>query len=510
MTVVADTNVAVVADGLSEQASEDCMETCAEKLEEIMRGEVKLALDDDWQILGEYTRNLHSTGADVGDRFLQWTLRNWANPQRCDLVSIMPINNLEKVYVMQTNGKIVQLCFFMTTDPGDLVLNPTCVRKGTKIFTLQNPNPPISPRKRGDEISPPPLAEGLGEVRPRPPVERLGEINLTPIEDLRPGDWILSHTGKPRRIRRVIRKPYRGHLIGIQHNQSSTTLWATSDHYIRCKQRILSYGKDRAWSEVPPNHFGRARELRKEMTSAEKALWSRLRGKQLGIKFRKQHPIGPYITDFYARDVELIVEADGDTHFTPEAKSYDTVRTDYLSQLGLTVLRFTNLEILQQLDSVMEQINHAIQTVRPSETPLQQWRRSDTLRLGDIVYFGIHRKPVEIVDIQRTDTDEEVYDLDIETDHSYLTEVCVAHNCVGDTIAYVAENWGRWWITTDTSRVAVALARQHFWQAPSITTSSMTNQKGVWAALSTKRFRISPSEASHRTPRLTQYLQNMS
>ena len=417
------------------------LKSMRKRLEEIMYNEAKLVIDDGWQILGEYTRNLHSIGADVGGRFLQWALRNWANLQRCILVPITPINNLEKVYVVQTNSRIVERCLCMTTDPGDLVLDLTCVRKDTKIFTLQNPNPPVSPRKRGDEISSPPLAEGLGEVSRRPPAEGLGEINLTPIEDLRPGDWILSHTGKPSRIRRVIRKPYRGHLIGIQHNQSSTMLWVTSDHYIRCRQRILSYGKDRAWSEVPPNHFGRARELRKEMTSAEKALWSRLRGKQLGIKFRKQHPIGPYITDFYARDVELIVEVDGDTHFTPEAKSYDTVRTDYLSQLGLTVLRFTNLEILQQLDGVMEQINHAIQTVHPSETPLQQWRRSDTLRLGDIVYFGVHRKPVEIVDIQRADADEEVYDLDIETDHSYLTEVCAVHNCGSGTTGYVAENW---------------------------------------------------------------------
>ena len=354
----------------------------------------------------------------------------------------------EKLYVVQTATKIIQRCLLMTTDPGDLVLDPTCVHKGTKIFTPQNPNPPVSPRKWGEEFNSPPLAEGLGEV------------NLTPIEHLRPGDYVLSHTGKPRRIRRVIRKPYHGQLIGIQHNQSPATLWVTADHYIRCKQRILSYGKDRAWSKVPPSHFGRARKLRKEMTSTEKVLWSRLRGKQLSIKFRKQHPIGLYITDFYARDVGLIIEVNGDTHFTPEAKSYDTVRTDYLSQLGLIVLRFTNLEILQQLDGVMAQINHAIHTVRPSETPLQQWRRSDTLRVGDIVYFGVDRKPVEIVNIQRADADEEVYDLEVETDHSYLTEVCAVHNCGGGTTAYVAEQWGRRWITIDTSRVAVALARQ--------------------------------------------------
>jgi hypothetical protein len=96
--VVVDTNVAVVANALSEQASEDCVETCAERLEEIMRGEVKLVLDDNWQILGEYAQNLHSTGTDVGDRFLQWVLRNWRNPQRCDLIHITPVDGLENAF----------------------------------------------------------------------------------------------------------------------------------------------------------------------------------------------------------------------------------------------------------------------------------------------------------------------------------------------------------------------------------------------------------------------------
>ena len=96
--VVVDTNVAVVANALSEQASEDCVETCAERLEEIMQDEVKLAIDDDWQILGEYTQNLRSTGNDVGDRFLRWVLRNWRNPERCDLVHITPIDGSENAF----------------------------------------------------------------------------------------------------------------------------------------------------------------------------------------------------------------------------------------------------------------------------------------------------------------------------------------------------------------------------------------------------------------------------
>ena len=96
--VVVDTNVVVVANALSEQASEDCVAICAERLEEIMRDEVKLVLDDDWQILGEYAQNLHSTGNDVGDRFLRWVLRNWRNPERCDLIHITPVDGSENEF----------------------------------------------------------------------------------------------------------------------------------------------------------------------------------------------------------------------------------------------------------------------------------------------------------------------------------------------------------------------------------------------------------------------------
>ena len=98
MTVVVDTNVPVVANGESEQASADCVEICAERLGAIMRGEVKLVLDNQWIVLGEYMQNLRSSGADVGDRFLGWLLRNWTNPERCDLVSITPIGGSESAF----------------------------------------------------------------------------------------------------------------------------------------------------------------------------------------------------------------------------------------------------------------------------------------------------------------------------------------------------------------------------------------------------------------------------
>ena len=98
MIVVVDTNVPVVANGASEQASPDCVQTCAERLGEIMRGEVKLVLDNRWKVISEYRQNLHASGVDVGDRFLGWVLRNWTNPERCDLVSITPVNGSDNAF----------------------------------------------------------------------------------------------------------------------------------------------------------------------------------------------------------------------------------------------------------------------------------------------------------------------------------------------------------------------------------------------------------------------------
>ena len=98
MMVIVDTNVAVVANGEWGENYKACEETCINRLEQIIRGEMKLVLDADWLILGEYSRNLHLRGADVGDRFLTWCLRNRTNPEQCELVSITPLANLDNEF----------------------------------------------------------------------------------------------------------------------------------------------------------------------------------------------------------------------------------------------------------------------------------------------------------------------------------------------------------------------------------------------------------------------------
>jgi len=94
--VVVDTNVAVIANKRSEQASQDCVITCAERLTRITSGVDKLALDDRWRIIEEYQRNLHSSGQPgLGDMFCRWVLTNRENPQRCERVKITPIGGSE-------------------------------------------------------------------------------------------------------------------------------------------------------------------------------------------------------------------------------------------------------------------------------------------------------------------------------------------------------------------------------------------------------------------------------
>jgi len=95
MTVVVDTNVAVVANGHSEQASPECVISCGQRLLGITNGTENLVLDDRREVINEYSRNLRSSGQPgAGDAFLKWVLTHQANPERCELVHITPVEDV--------------------------------------------------------------------------------------------------------------------------------------------------------------------------------------------------------------------------------------------------------------------------------------------------------------------------------------------------------------------------------------------------------------------------------
>jgi len=90
-------------------------------------------------------------------------------------------------------------------------------------------------------------------------------------------------------------------------------------------------------------------------------LWTYLKQSQLtGKKFRRQQSIGNYIVDFYCPEKKLAIELDGDFHFDEEVKKYDQERTNFISKLGIKVLRFENQEVLYNLENVLISIEDVI------------------------------------------------------------------------------------------------------------------------------------------------------
>ena len=128
-------------------------------------------------------------------------------------------------------------------------------------------------------------------------------------------------------------------------------------------RRSMFYGAD-------SKTFETARRLRKNATLEEKVLWSRLKNnKVLGVKFRQQHPVRFYIVDFYCHELKLAIEVDGEIHFDIENSEYDKRRTAELENLGITVLRFSNHEVLFNLDLTLEKIQLIIAKLRTEQCP---------------------------------------------------------------------------------------------------------------------------------------------
>ncbi len=95
---------------------------------------------------------------------------------------------------------------------------------------------------------------------------------------------------------------------------------------------------------------------RRPMTQAETVLWEELRSNKLGVHFRRQHVIGAYIVDFVSLKNHLVIEVDGEYHLSPEQQLLDSERTRYLEQKGYRVIRFTNYQIMNNLEFVMSKL----------------------------------------------------------------------------------------------------------------------------------------------------------
>ena len=103
--------------------------------------------------------------------------------------------------------------------------------------------------------------------------------------------------------------------------------------------------------------FQTAKKLRKESTHTEKILWNILRSRKFKrYKFRRQHPVGRYVADYYCHQSKLVIELDGEVHKDEEQKYYDIVRNKFMDEMGLNVLRIKNEDVTERLESVLDLI----------------------------------------------------------------------------------------------------------------------------------------------------------
>lgn len=126
-------------------------------------------------------------------------------------------------------------------------------------------------------------------------------------------------------------------------------------------ERAMFYG-------AKPETFLKAKVLREKMTIPEKLLFERLRKNQLlGLRFKAQHPISQFIVDFYCHQLRLVIEIDGEIHENNEAKEYDSNRTIELEKFGLKVIRFKNEDVIDNIDSVISEINKICKVILNSD-----------------------------------------------------------------------------------------------------------------------------------------------
>ena len=115
-----------------------------------------------------------------------------------------------------------------------------------------------------------------------------------------------------------------------------------------------------------PDTFDKARQLRKNLTEAEKKLWSQLKmGAVYNLHFRHQHPINRFIADFYCHAVKLVIEVDGGIHSLQNRREYDQGRDYFMNEIGLNVIRFTNEQVMNECNKVLFAIKKEVEKLDP-------------------------------------------------------------------------------------------------------------------------------------------------
>ena len=155
----------------------------------------------------------------------------------------------------------------------------------------------------------------------------------------------------------------------------------------------LPSGEGRGEGKKPPlpsSLLNFARQLRREQPDAEQLIWHLLRDRRFGdLKFRRQHPIAPYVLDFYCDEIALAIELDGGQHGEIMATARDERRSDFLKKQGIEVLRFWNNDVLQRTESVLEALWDAVDSRKKNPSPLPPLPEGEGKQAGAFTEYGV-------------------------------------------------------------------------------------------------------------------------
>ncbi len=301
-------------------------------------------------------------------------------------------------YVVQTNEKIIQRCLLMTTDPGDLVFDPTCgsgttayvaEQWGRRWITCDTSRVATTLAKQRlmtatfdyYKLAYPDEGVGSGfEYKKVPHITLKSIANDEPHATETLYDQPLKDTKRAR-----ITGPFTVEAVPSPTvHPIDNVLPSPNGRGIQGEGDEGGKGTDfkPPKQSIPPTILKNARTLRKHQTDAATLLWHLLRDRNFcGFKFRRQHPVAPYILDFYCHEAQLGIELDGGQHNEGAKQDEDKERTEFLKGKGIKVIRFWNSEVLGETEEVLESVYDAL---TPALSQRERERRETGVSIGDM------------------------------------------------------------------------------------------------------------------------------
>jgi very-short-patch-repair endonuclease len=306
-----------------------------------------------------------------------------------------------------------------------LLANARCVRRGTEVLVGA---PPLTAESSAELCATWPggaaaTPSGGAGGKARPAATR--HAVFVPIEFVRPGDLAVTHWGRFRRVRAVLKRAYQGWMVGLQRRGGAETLWVTPEHPIATPLPPLPR---------PNTRRETVRRLRAKATPSEQILWQSLRDDRVAHRFRRQHPLGPFVVDFYCPSVRLVVEVDGSAHDEPDQRAHDRFRQEMIEEYHVVFMRVRSGDVERRPAQVIAAIAAAVERRAQRVCYDVCWVPARDLRVGtEVLYLGRRGSDV-ISSTLCEETVETVLNLVVEDDNSYLTKTSTVRGCCEEAL----------------------------------------------------------------------------